>query len=81
MFPVFLLPFTKKLGKFSYDVAIFHYDVILILFFFTFANVRDFIVGHFLVLTLSRRGAIRIYLPRAKMTPLPGLHEPKIAHA
>ena len=39
---VSLLPFTKKLGKSSYEVTMTHYDVILILFFFTFvANVWD----------------------------------------
>ena len=39
---VSLILFTKKLGRSSYDVTMTHYDVILILFFFTFvANVRD----------------------------------------
>ena len=39
---VSLLPFTKKLGRSSYDVTMTHYEVILILFFFTFvANVGD----------------------------------------
>ena len=41
-FYVSLLPFTKNLGRSSYDVTMNHYDVILILFFFRFvANVRD----------------------------------------
>ena len=39
---VSLILFTKKLGRSSYDVTMTHYDVILMLFFFTFvANVRD----------------------------------------
>ena len=40
--------------------------------------------ANFLLLTMNRRGVIRMYLPRAKMTPLPppsGLHGPKIAQA
>ena len=39
---VSLLPFTKKLGRPGYDVTMTHYDIILMLFFFTFAaNVGD----------------------------------------
>ena len=39
---VSLILFTKKLGRSSYDVTMTHYDVILMLFFFTFvANVRN----------------------------------------
>ena len=67
---VSLLPLTKKLGRSSYDVTMTHYDIMLILFFFTFvANVRDLQWDNFLL--LNRRGVIRIYLPRAKMTPPP----------
>ena len=69
---VSLLPFTKKkkIGKSSYDVTMTHYDVILILFLFRFvANVQDLQWNNFLVLTMNRRGVIRIYLPRAKMNP------------
>ena len=67
---VSLLPFTKKLGISSYDVTMTHYDVILILFFFTFvANVRDLLWDIFFALTMNRRGVITIYLPRAKMMP------------
>ena len=39
---VSLLPFTKKLGRSSYDVTMTHYDVIYISFLFRFvANVQD----------------------------------------
>ena len=39
---VSLLPFTKKLGRYSYNFTMTHYDVILILFLFRFvANVQD----------------------------------------
>ena len=39
---VSFLPFTKKLGRSSYDVTMTLYDVILILFLFRFlANVQD----------------------------------------
>ena len=41
---VSLLHCTKKLGRSSYDVTVTHYDIILILFFFTFvANAWEFI--------------------------------------
>ena len=37
-----LLPFTKDLGRSSYDVTMIYYDVILILFLFGLvANVQD----------------------------------------
>ena len=49
-----------------------HYDVIFILFFFTFvATVQDLLWANFLLLTMNRRGVIKIYLPEAKMTPNP----------
>ena len=68
-----LLPFTKKLGRSSYDVTMTQYDVILISFFFTFvADVPDLQWDNFLLLTMNRRRVIRIYLPLAKMIP-PGL--------
>ena len=55
------------------------YDVIMILFLFVLvANVPGLQWANFLLLTMKRRGVIRIYLPRAKMTP-PGLHGPRIA--
>ena len=66
---VSLLPSTKNVGRSSYDVTMTYYDVILILFFV--ANVQDLHWDNFLVLTMNRRGVIRIYLPRAKMTPPP----------
>ena len=70
--------FAKKLGRSKYDVTMTHYDVIFILFLFRFvANVQDLEWDNFLVLTMNRRGVIRIYWPRAKMTPS-GLHRPKI---
>ena len=66
---VSLLPSTKNVGRSSYDVTMTYYDVILILFFV--ANVQDLHWDNFLVLTMNRRGVIRIYLPRAKRTPPP----------
>ena len=39
---VSLLPFTKKLGRSSYNVIVIHYDIISVLFLFRFiANVHD----------------------------------------
>ena len=56
-----LLPFTKKLGRFGYDVTMTQYNVILILFFFTFvANAPELYWDNFLLLTMNRRGVIRI---------------------
>ena len=65
----------KKLGRPSYDVIVTDHDVILILFLFRFvANVQDLQRDNFLVLTMNRRRVIRIYLPRAKMTPSPQVY-------
>ena len=59
---VSLLP-TKKLGRSSHDVTMTHYNVILILFLFRFAaNAQDLQWDNFFVLTMNRRGVIRIYL-------------------
>ena len=67
---VSLLQFAKKLGRSSYDVTMTHYEVMPILFLFIFvANVQDIQWEDFLVLTINRRGVIRIYLPQAKRTP------------
>ena len=67
-----LLPFAKKLGRSSYDVTMTYYDVILILLLLRFvANAEDLKWDNFLLLTMNRRGVIRIYLLLAKMTPLP----------
>ena len=69
---VSLLTFTKRLGRSSYDVTMAHYDIILILFLFRFvANVRYLLWDSVFALTRSKRGVIRIYLPRAKLTPPP----------
>ena len=73
--------FAKKLGRSKYDVTMTHYDVIFILFLFRFvANVQDLEWDNFLVLTMNRRGVIRIYLQRAKMTPqvYTGLKQPML---
>ena len=68
---VSLLP-TKKLGRSSHDVTMTHYNVILILFLFRFAaNAQALKWDNFFVLTINRRGVIRIYLLSAKMTPPP----------
>ena len=56
-----LLPFTKKLGRSTYDVTMTHYEVIVILFLFRFvANAHGLQLDNFLVLTINRRGVIRI---------------------
>ena len=69
---VSLLPFGKKLGRSSYDVTMTLYDVIFILLLLRFvANAEDLKWDNFLLLTMNRRGVIRIYLLLAKMTPLP----------
>ena len=50
-----LLPFTKKLGRSSYDATMTHYDVILIL---SEANYPKLWRNNFFVLTINRRGVI-----------------------
>ena len=51
-----LLPFTKTLGRSSYDVAMTHYDIIPRLFLFKFVtNAQDLQWDNFLVLTRNRR--------------------------
>ena len=66
---VSLLPSTKKLGRSSYNVIVIHYDIISVLFLFRFiANVHDLEWNSFLVLFMNRRGVIRTYFWRAKMT-------------
>ena len=53
---VSLLPFTKKIGRSSYEVTMTHYDVIPILFLFRFvANAQDLQWGNFLALTMNKR--------------------------
>ena len=69
-YSVSLLPFTKKLGRSGYDFTMAHYDVTLILLLFRFVvTVQDLYWNNFLVLTMNRRGVIRIFLPLAKMIP------------
>ena len=73
---VSLLPLSRS----SYVVTMTHYDVILILFLFRFvANVQDLKWENFLVLIMNKRGIIRIFLPWAKMTPLPTPHRVTVA--
>ena len=46
------------------------YGVILILFLFRFvAKIKDLLWDNFLVLTMNRRGVIRVYFPQAKTIP------------
>ena len=53
---VSLLPFTKKIGKSSYDVTMNHHDIILILSLFRFVTyVQDLQWDNFLVLTMNRK--------------------------
>ena len=73
-----LLSFTKKLGRYSYDVTITYYDDILKLSLFRFvANVQDLQWDNFFVLTINRRGFI---FPAGK-NDAPGLHRPRITQA